>query len=218
MNISACELNNKLLDFLQDKGFPCVAAKDAAQKGNLKTMVAGHFGCPNDDVAILSFLYEFTRAFRNEKKGFHSAAIIFTEPTDISEALFEKCMWARLKALHEADKLLFPHDSRVNEDPSSPNYSFSLMEEAFFIIGLHPQNSRPARRFDRPVLIFNPHVQFEEMRKTMQYEKMKTIVRNKDIALAGSVNPMLTDFGETSEVFQYSGRAYNNVKQCPFKP
>ena len=214
---SPCALKTNFIDYISTNGFPCVAAKDAARRGSIKIFVADHMGCPHKDEAILSFLYEFTKAFRKKSKGFHSAAIIFPEPAVINEDLFEELMWARLNALHEADKLLFCHDTRVDADPSSPNYSFSLMAEAFFIIGLHPQNSRPSRRFECPVLIFNPHIQFEDMRKTKQYEKMQAVVRKKDIAIAGSVNPMLTDFGNVSEVFQYSGRAYSNTDRCPFK-
>ena len=217
MSVLPDDLTTKLLSFLTGNTFPCVAAKDAATKGHIKTMIAGHMACPNDDADILSFIYSFTEIFRKEEKGFHSAAIIFQQPVNITEELFEKFMWQRLRSLHEMDKQLYAHDSRVDADPSSPRYSFSLMGEAFFIIGMHPQSSRPARRFEYPVLIFNPHAQFEEMKKNMQFEKMKAIVRKRDIALAGSVNPMLTDFGEASEVFQYSGRAYGSNEECPFK-
>ena len=53
------------------------------------------------------------------------------------------------------------------------------------------------------------------MKTGARYEKMKTIVRKRDIVYSGSVNPMLTDFGEASEVYQYSGRKYDSDWKCP---
>jgi len=46
---------------------------------------------------------------------------------------------------------------------------------------------------------------------------MKNIVRKRDVALSGSINPMLQDFGAASEVYQYSGMQYDSTWQCPFK-
>ncbi len=102
-------------------------------------------------------------------------------------------------------------------NPSAPEFSFSLKEEAFFIIGLHPASSRPARQFKYPALVFNPHLQFEQLREANKYQSIKYAVRKRDIAYSGSINPMLTDFGEASEVYQYSGRKYDEQWQCPLK-
>ena len=43
-------------------------------------------------------------------------------------------------------------------------------------------------------------------------------VRERDKALAGSVNPMLADFGRGSEAAQYSGREVGPDWKCPFTP
>jgi FPC/CPF motif-containing protein YcgG len=85
------------------------------------------------------------------------------------------------------------------------------------VIGLHPASSRPARQFAYPALIFNPHAEFEKLRTTQSYEKMKHIVRGKDMMYSGSINPMLTDFGTASDVYQYSGKQYDTDWQCPLK-
>ncbi len=214
MNSNDTFINN-YTSFLSNKDFPCVAAKDALAKGNIRIMVADHMACPKDDRQILDFIYAFTNMYRNSEKGFYSAAIIFKAPGNIDEKMFDMFMWQRLQALKDMDALEFSHDTRVDADPASENFSFSLMEEAYFIVGLHPESSRQARRFEYPVLIFNPHAQFAEMKTAARYEKMKTIVRKRDMAYSGSVNPMLTDFGEASEVYQYSGRNYDNNWKCP---
>jgi len=85
------------------------------------------------------------------------------------------------------------------------------------VIGLSPNSSRDARRFRYPVIVFNPHAQFEELRSLKRFEKMKNIVRKRDVELSGSINPMLQDFGADSEVYQYSGMQYDRNWECPYK-
>jgi hypothetical protein len=46
---------------------------------------------------------------------------------------------------------------------------------------------------------------------------MQQTIRRRDIALQGSTNPMLSDFGEQSEARQYSGRAVDAGWSPPFK-
>lgn len=202
-------------EFIESESFPCVAAKAAYQRKQVRTMVVGHMACSKDDQQILSFLYRFVNDYRASETTFHSAAVIFQQPEDIAEEQFEIFMWQRLQCLSDADSVNFPFDKRVSLDPDSPDFSFSLKSEAFFIIGLHPNSSRPSRRFTYPTLVFNPHAGFDQMRAQNQYEKMKTIVRKKDFAISGSVNPMLDDFGRSSETFQYSGKNYPSSWQCP---
>lgn len=208
---------NSFHNFLSNNTYPCVAAKDAAAKQNIKIMIAPHLACPAHDGAILKFLYNFARHYRSAAKGFYSAAIIFTAPDNINENLFDTLMWQRLQALSALDAKKYKHDSRVADDPRSPAFSFSLMEEAFFILALHPASSRAARQFMYPTLVFNPHAQFVKMKTTASYQKMKAVVRRRDINYSGAVNPMLTDFGDASEVYQYSGRVYDEKWQCPLK-
>ena len=168
-------------------------------------------------LAILQFLYDFVDDYRNSKEFYHSAAIIFKGPEFINEEMFDELLWQRLQALADLDAENYSFDKRVNNAPSSPNFSFSIKEEAFYIIGLHANSSRQSRKFRYPTLVFNPHAQFEELRETSKYEIMKNVVRKRDIAYSGSVNPMLEDFGKSSEVYQYSGRKYDDTWQCPLK-
>ena len=227
--------------FLGEKAFPCVGAKAALGRQKVRAMVAGHMACPRDDRAILDFLYTFIDHYRQSSTSYHSAAIIFSEPLIIhSEELFDALLWQRLQSLHNLDALQYAYDIRVDADPSSPHFSFSLKSEAFFILGLHAAAGRAARRFRYPTLVFNPHAEFEKLRQTYAsmkvsstdpdnkdksqgsmrpienlYDRMKNTVRKRDILYSGSVNPMLKDFGESSEVYQYSGRIYDSNWQCP---
>jgi FPC/CPF motif-containing protein YcgG len=75
----------------------------------------------------------------------------------------------------------------------------------------------PARRSSASAtLVFNPHAQFEQIRTNGRYNHLRDTIRTRDVAYSGSVNPMLQNFGEASEVYQYTGKAYDNAWQCPF--
>ena len=74
-----------------------------------------------------------------------------------------------------------------------------------------------ARRFRYPTLIFNLHGQFERLRETGRYEKLRGSILARDRALQGSENPMLSRHGETSEARQYSGRAVPAGWSAPYR-
>lgn len=208
---------NEYLNYIGHKNFPCVAARASSGNMNGNIMVADSISCPKDDDRILKFIYDFVDEYRNSAKGFSSLAIIFKSPQPGTEDLFDQFMWQRLQALSILDAHKFGYDKRVNNDPVNANFSFSLKEEAFFIIGLHKASSRVARQFKYPTLVFNPHAQFEVMKQTDQYNKMQKIVRKRDLSFSGSINPMLQNYGTESEVYQYSGKQYDANWQCPLK-
>jgi FPC/CPF motif-containing protein YcgG len=131
--------------------------------------------------------------------------------------MFDKLLWTKLQSFSDLDAERYSYDERVDADPSSGQFSFSLHDEALYVIGLHPESSRRSRRFKYPTLVFNPHEQFEQLRRSDKYELMKKAVRRRDVIFSGSVNPMLQDFGKSSEVFQYSGRNYDETWKCPLK-
>jgi uncharacterized protein len=204
--------------YLSDERYPCVAARAAVSRQQIQCLVADHMACPKDDESILQFIYAFVDDFRKTGTLLQSAAVIFTGPEETTEGTFDSLLWNRLQALSRLDATHFTYDKRVNPDPAHPNFSFSLAEEAFFVIGLHPGSSRASRQFRFPAIVFNPHAQFEQLRESNQYEKMKNIIRRRDIVYSGSINPMLADFGESSEVYQYSGRQYDGEWICPLRP
>lgn len=203
--------------YLEKKEFACIAAKAALGKQQIQCFVADHLACPKDDRDILQFLYSFVDGYRQSDELYHSAAVIFRGPDLHNETMFDELLWQRLQSLSDIDARTYSYDKRVAADPASGEFSFSLKEEAFYIVGLHPASSRLTRRFSYPTLVFNPHKQFEQLRETAKYNSIKGVVRKRDVAYSGSVNPMLDDFGEVSEVFQYSGRRYDESWECPLK-
>ena len=210
-------LIQQYLTFLKQRAYPCIGAKAAVEKDHISCCVVDSMECPGNDSRILTFLYDFVTVYRKAPEPYHSAAVIFRHPHIADEKRFDALLWQRLDSLRQLDKQRYDHDPRVSPDPSSPNFSFSIMEEAFFIIGLHPASERKARRFEWPTLVFNPHAEFVKLRERNRYETMKKTIRKRDVKFSGSVNPMLKDFGEESEVFQYSGMAHGPEWKCPLK-
>lgn len=202
--------------FINAGNFPCLMAKSALHSGHLECLTVKHMACPANDGDILGFLYRFADLYKQQDSGYHSAAVIFEQPQELQEAQFDQLLWQRLQALADLDALRYSYDQRVSADPSDENFSFSLKQEAFYVIGLHPRSSRKARQFSYPALIFNPHAQFESLRVENKYDRIKELIRNRDVHYSGSVNPMLADFGKASETLQYSGRAYDQDWKCPF--
>ena len=206
-------------EFIDNAPFPCVGAKSALSKGRLVTIVAGNIGDDGADMRIHTALLGFIAQYRACPDLFQSFAVIFEDDHCYGEDVFERHLWARAQALCEHDAQLgHPWDGRVAAEVDNPHFSLSVAGEGFFIVGLHPGASRPARRFQAPVLVFNLHDQFERLRRQGRYEKLRASILKRDEVFAGSINPMLARHGDTSEARQYSGRAVEEDWQCPFQP
>jgi uncharacterized protein len=211
------EAEESLRQFILDKDFPCVGAKSAVQKGRLTVYSARSMDSAWNDLEIQDRLMHFAWDYAKEPTLFTSFAVVFEGPDDLSEEAFEERLWERVQSLADKDAWRGQHhDERVSRDPSDPHFSLSFGGEAFFVVGLHPNASRPARRFTRPTMVFNLHDQFETLRREQRYEKLRSAILDRDIKLAGSINPMLARHGTISEARQYSGRAVSEDWTCPF--
>lgn len=205
-------------DFVKGASFPCVGAKSALAKGDLNIVVARNIRSNWDDQRIYTALLGFVARYRRRPDLFQSFAVVFEQNDHLDEVEFEQALWARLQSIAEKDATIgHAWDKRVAASPDNPHFSFSVAGEAFFIVGLHPLASRPARRFQAPALVFNLHDQFERLRAEGRYEKLRASIMDRDKALAGSTNPMLNRHGEASEARQYSGRLVDDDWSCPFR-
>jgi len=212
------DLEQRLHDFIATPDFPCVGAKAAAARGTLAVLACHSIDSGWDDLRIHDALLEWARAYRADPGLFRSFAIVFDRSDDMAEDMFERAMWRRIQSLSDKDVWRGQdYDGRVSTDPGDPHFSLSFGGEAFFVIGLHPHASRPARRFARPELIFNLHDQFEQLRAAGKYEGMREKIMVRDEAIAGSRNPMLARHGEASEARQYSGRGVDEDWAPPFE-
>jgi FPC/CPF motif-containing protein YcgG len=210
-------LERALQRWVSDPAFPCVGAKAALARGTLEVVGCRDITSAWDDVRIHDTILRFAQAYRKEPGLFRSLAMVFDGPAELTEGDFEKALWERIQSISDKDVWRGQiYDDRVSSDPASPHFSLSFGGEAFFVVGLHPEASRPARRFHRPTMVFNLHDQFETLRAGGKYEGMREKILARDEALAGSRNPMLARHGEASEARQYSGRAVDEGWRCPF--
>jgi len=204
-------------DFVADAGFPCLAARAMLRAGAAHLHVYGAIGSSVVSDALAADLGQFARHASFSGARLTAFVAIFTGRPPASEQAFERRLWTQLQLLHERDDPAAGWDPAVSADPGDPRFSFSFAGTAFFVVGLHPVSSRLARRFRRPALVFNPHAQFERLRREGRFEGLRSRIRARDLALQGSVNPALSDFGERSEAAQYSGRDTTmGPWRCPF--
>jgi FPC/CPF motif-containing protein YcgG len=170
-------------------------------------------------------------SFASVLGGAPAAAVVFARDVDASgdlvsfvacfrgpaledEPQFEQALWNALQHLHDRDDEDWADG--VAADPRNPHFAFSVAATAFFVVGLHPQASRIARRAPLPTLVFNLHEQFERMRADGKFERMRDTIRRRDTHLQGAPNPMAVDHGASSEARQYSGRAVPDDWEPPF--
>lgn len=212
------DLQSLIEDHVRDPDFPCVGAKAALSNGTLQVLACDTIDSAWDDLRIHDALLDWAQTYREAPGLFRSFAVIFDGPEDLGERAFERALWDRVQSLSDKDVWRGQeYDGRVSANPEDPHFSLSFGGEAFFVVGLHPHASRPARRFAKPAMIFNLHAQFEQLREAGKYEGMREKIMVRDEALAGSRNPMLARHGDASEARQYSGRQVDEAWQCPFR-
>lgn len=215
---SSDELEQQFRAMIAGRAFPCVGAKSAAAQDALQIMVARDITSAWNDLEIIQSLVDWSDEYREDPEGLRSFAVLFEGPGDLDELGFEQAMWERLQSIADKDAWLGQAvDERVSANPDDPHFCLSFGGEAYFVVGLHPGASRPARRFKRPVLVFNLHDQFERLRAEGRYERMRERIMQRDMELAGSINPMLDRHGDASAARQFSGRAVGSDWRCPFE-
>ncbi len=211
------ELVDRLKAFVRAQPFPCIGAKSALARQQMRVIVARDIASSWDDLRIYPTLLDFTAQYRADRKLFQTLAVVFEGPTTLSEAGFEHHLWERVQSLSDKDAWQgHSYDRRVSPDPADKHFSLSFGGEAFFVVGLHPRASRMARRFERPVMVFNLHDQFERLRSDGRYDRLRDTILERDLAYSGTANPMLAAHGKASEARQYSGRAVDPAWACPF--
>jgi FPC/CPF motif-containing protein YcgG len=234
-NEFAIQAGEAFREFVLQPEFPCLGAKAAFNSGSATVEVFEELGRAGSTDRLAAALSNFTRlvgrdsvepqqratsdpggSTESRPTDYASFIAIFERPRETDEIEFERLLWKQLRLLHEHDATRFVWDESVAADPADSHFSFSFGGEALYVIGLHANSSRDARRFPWPALVFNPHEQFERLRTDGKWKHMQETIRQRDQRLQGTTNPMLSDFGVQSEARQYSGRAVEENWQAPF--
>jgi FPC/CPF motif-containing protein YcgG len=211
------EAHGAIRDLVMNHEFPCVGARAAFNSESYALATYGEIAHDDSTAALARDLYEFTRSDIRRDSEYATFVAVFRGRSHHTEQEFESALWTQLQQLNRVDASHFDWDSGAQSDPTDPQFSFSFGGQALYVIGMHPNSSRLARQFPWPTLIFNPHEQFERLRADGKWKRMQQTIRERDVALQGSVNPMLSDFGESTEARQYSGRAVEADWRAPFE-
>jgi FPC/CPF motif-containing protein YcgG len=198
--------------------FPCVGARAAFNSESYAFATYQQIADEATTAPLARDLYEFTRSDIRRDSEYATFVAVFRGPAHQTEQQFEAALWSQLQQLNRVDATHFDWDCTAQSDPTDPQFSFSFAGQALYVIGMHPNSSRLARQFPWPTIIFNPHEQFERLRADGKWKRMQQTIRERDVELQGSINPMLSDFGESTEARQYSGRAVEAAWRAPFDP
>jgi len=208
-------VHDSLRTLIVNDHYPCDGAKSAIRQGHYGFGLYEALASADGVSGLARDLFTFTRGMR-PSRGFSTYLASFAEPHPVDEADFERLLWETLQRLHDLDRVHHAWDPAVSPDPADPHFAFSFAGTAFFVVGLHAASSRAARRFAWPTLVFNPHVQFEELRQAGRYTRFQQVIRRAELQLQGHINPMLSEHGTRSEAPQYSGRQVDDEWRCPF--
>ena len=116
-------LIDKLIHFISNPQFPCVGAKSALAKRQIKAVVARSITSGWNDLTIHAALMKFAADYRRNRKLFQSLAVIFEGPRTIDEACFEESMWKRIQSVSDKDVWLGQkYDKTVSPDPANPHF------------------------------------------------------------------------------------------------
>jgi FPC/CPF motif-containing protein YcgG len=203
--------------FVLDERYPCLAARAALHRNTYRFGTYERLDDEDVTHGLMRDLYAFVAERRGIGESFSTFIAAFREGVPGGERGFETALWSQLQRLHVLDRAFHLWDPQVSDDPAAPDFSFSLAGNAFFVVGLNPKASRDARRFAWPTLVFNAHAQFEQLKQDGRFASLQRKIRERDIALQGSMNANLADFGHHSEARQYAGREVEPGWECPFR-
>lgn len=211
------EVFDELQRTVLDESFTCTGAQAAFRQEMYRLGVYPELASPKATAGLARDLFTFVEEQKRGSTRFATFIAAFAGPRDLGEEEFESQLWEQLNRLHDLDRAHHRWDPRTSSDPDDPCFSYSFAGSACFVVGMHAGSSRVSRRFPYSMLVFNLHDQFERLRNSGAYEQMKAVIRQREMALQGSINPMLDDFGGSSEARQYSGRAVGPEWRCPFQ-
>ena len=150
------QLHRAFGDFVARPEFPCLAAKAAFHDEAYGFAVYHQLASTDSTDGLCRDLVHFQQRPIADRQ-YTTFISIFLEPIETSEIEFENLLWQQLRMLHRLDAVFFEWDPEVSYRPNDPHFSFSFAGQAFYVIGMHRNSSRAARRFPWPALVFNPH-------------------------------------------------------------
>ncbi len=207
----------RILDFIRLDQFSCLAAKTAELQQTIRHRHYPAMAEPGSTALLHSDLRDYCAGRMALSETNATFIATFATPAVQSEQAFEDLLWQQLRLLNCLDEQRgYSWHEQVEKDPASPRFSYCVIGEPFFIVGLHPFASRTSRRAPMAAIAFNSHLQFNHLKRIGAYPRLQQAIRAREMALDGCINPNLVDYGSGSEARQYSGMAVSSTWQCPF--
>ncbi|WBL22749.1 guanitoxin biosynthesis heme-dependent pre-guanitoxin N-hydroxylase GntA [Zunongwangia sp. HRR-M8] len=214
-NQSDSKIYKDFKEFIIGEDHPCIMAKTVFSMDKVNLNIYKDLGNIEFTRNLYSDLKTYINNYDFESNDFETFIAIFPESVDLNEMEFEEQLWLQLYLVNNMDE--YDWDPMVSSNPQDENFSFSIAGKSFYVVGLHSNSSRKARRAPYTAIAFNLHWQFEKLREMGTYQRVRDAIRDRDKQLQGTINPMLEDFGTHSEARQYSGRKVEKDWECPFK-
>lgn len=211
-------IHETIRSFISQLDYPCVAAIRSVTRKDYMIGIYDQFGSGSHWQQLRVDLDAYLRKQRATQSRYLSFWAVFTPDPSIpdNEIQFEDKLWRELSLLSSEEDQ--PLDwGNYSSDPSDPAFCVSLMGEKLFVVGLHPQSSRVARRFSYPALVFSAMSQFDQFEKDGNYTTLVNTIRRRELKFQGSINPMVLAHGDVWESIQYSGRDNPDSWKCPFQ-
>ncbi|TXF79474.1 guanitoxin biosynthesis heme-dependent pre-guanitoxin N-hydroxylase GntA [Chryseobacterium sp.] len=212
--ITLASVKKSYEDFILKEDHPCIMAKTLFKMELYNLNVYRDIDETESLAQLVEDVKRYVAQYDFEGNTFESFLAVFPNNHYRDEESFETALWKALQTIHDLDESAW--DPTVSDDPEDPQFSFSVGGKAFYIVGLHPESSRMARRAPFTTLVFNLHHQFEKLREMGTYHAVRNTIRKNDQELQGSINPVLRDHGTDTETKQYSGRQVEEGWKCPF--
>jgi FPC/CPF motif-containing protein YcgG len=196
-----------------DPEYPCVGSRSALNQGSYRFAMYEELGTTEATAGLGRDLYTFVKEQPTIEGEFTTFVACFDKPKALSPDEWEQLLWRQLRMLSETDTERWA--DCYSADPGDNRFSFSFAGQAFFVVGLSPAGERWARTFPWPLLAFNAHFQFEQLREDGRFEKIRDTVRERDAQVEGEENTNVEDFGTHTEARQYAGRSVGDDWRCP---
>lgn len=211
-------LHHEIRSLILQEDYPCVAAIQSVVRNDYMVGTYGQFGHGTHWQKLRADLLHYVESQHATQSRYLSFWAVFAADNQIpdSEIEFEAQLWRELSLLSSEEERSVDWGKMNSSDPNDPSFCISLNGEKLFVVGLHPQSSRVARRFSRPAMVFNAFSQFEQFVKEGTYAALVNTIRQRDVKFQGSVNPMVLAHGDVWESIQYSGRDNPDSWKCPF--
>jgi uncharacterized protein len=199
-------------NFVQGESFPCAGGKSAVKRASAAVGVyeaaLGDGACARQLAADLSCFIEYQTREWKDGNNFTTFVAVFPDQQLGDEDEFEARLFRELQALHDADEAPWPKGA--TRDPKNTSFHFAFGGRKFFVVGLHPNSSRPGRSFEYPAMVFNAMDQFAALQNAGTFDNLQKAIRARDRKMNGSINPNLEfHHAGMSPAHEYSGKAHH---------